>query len=152
MASIPARQPASAEGREPLIRCLNGTSQADIPGVNDEQTLSFHLSTAAKYCLLLEFLLELSSNVMTVPFISIFEQALCQAHFQVHGQDGFAKPTLVDEVSCKIPSIQSELASLRGWKAFFETLSGKSPRALNSVSLYKTDLRQQCWWPFPLAT
>lgn len=113
--------------REPMIKRDSGscprTDDADIGG---RSSLHFRLSKLAKYCLLLAFLLELSNNVLTVPLISLFERAICEAYFGDHDPNIFGTLSPIDESACKIPQVQSELAKLRGWKGFFETLSGAS--------------------------
>lgn len=109
-------KPASPidDDREPLLR-------RDDNETKDQRAVSFTLSTPIKYCLLLFFLIELSTNVLTVPLISLFEKAICKAHF--HDYDGNTAGS-IGELDCKGALVQGELAKLRGWKAFFETMSG----------------------------
>lgn len=111
--------------RERLIEPDSGScSQTDHADVDGRSPFHFRLSKLAKYCLLLEFLLELSNNILTVPLISLFERAICEAYFGDQDPNISNALSHIDEASCKIPYIQSELAKLRGWKGFFETLSG----------------------------
>ena len=105
--------------REPLI------SHGDCDGDRaTNPTPTFTLTALAKYCLLLEFFLELSNNISTVPLISIYhEQAICDRYYQndpAHVIGAFQGDR------CKIAPIQSELARVRGWKGFFETCIGNS--------------------------
>lgn len=108
---------------EPLIKRRDDSSLT-LEADTDVRPPRFGLSTLAKYCLVLEFLLELSNNVLTVPLISLFERAICDAYLDDNGQEALGVLGTVNEAACKIPQIQSELAELRGWKGFFETLAG----------------------------
>lgn len=105
--------------REPLLR--NDGSDTEYC-----RAPPFVLSTVVKYCLLLCFLIELSNNVLTVPFISLFERAICETYYQTHDSNISGPRRPIKEEECKIAPIQGELAKLRGWKAFFETISGMS--------------------------
>lgn len=109
-------------GREPLIRRSDSSSCPESLPKRDRHV--FRLSTLAKYCLLLEFLVEFSNNVLTVPIISLFENAICETYYHGHSQNVLGMSKSIDESLCKIPPVQAELATLRGWKAFFETISG----------------------------
>ncbi len=126
---------SSANEREPLLRHEDSDSIDHQSG----QLPPFRLSKLARYCLLLSFLLELSNNVLAVPLISLFERAICEAYFRKNAQDTLSLSLPIDEVSCKLPPIQSELAKLRGWKGFFETLSG-TPLTRPSVAQIWTHL------------
>lgn len=109
-----------ADDQEPLI---SGTS-SDAAVQNSHE---LWLSKLARYCLLIEFLTELSNNVLTVPLVSLLERAICEDYYHEHDQIALSSLGPVDEALCKIPEIQGALAKLRGWKAFFETLSGMHP-------------------------
>ena len=114
---------SSADDQEPL---LAKQSYSNHTHSTDGRHAVFRLSKLARYCLLLEFLLELSNNISTVPLIALFERAICEAYKRDQDPVISYGPSSTDGVSCKIPPIQSELARLRGWKGFFETLAGKS--------------------------
>ena len=90
---------------------------------DDDEHDTFHFNTLAKYCLLLQFSVELSNQILTVPLIALFENAICQTYYRQDELMDSANSQLLDRRSCKIPPIQSELARTRGWKAFFETIS-----------------------------
>lgn len=75
------------------------------------------LTQAFWWCIVLELLCEFSVMILHVPMVSLLEQAICHRNFP---QDQWA--TLSPDV-CKVASVQRSLAEVRGWKAFFDTLS-----------------------------
>ena len=111
------------DDQEPLIS--GRSSDSAVPSSYKHHGL--WLSKLARYCLLIEFLTELSNNVLTVPLVSLLERAICENYYHGHDRITLSNLGSVDEALCKIPAIQGELAKLRGWKAFFETLSGMRP-------------------------
>ena len=111
------------DDQEPL---LSGKS-SDTAFPKSHKHHELWLSKLARYCLLIEFLTEFSNNVLTVPLVSLIERAICENYYHEHDQIARSSLGSVDEALCKIPEIQGELAKLRGWKAFFETLSGMAP-------------------------
>lgn len=111
----------AATDREPLIRSKSRSSVAK----NSSTFYTLRLSKLAVYCLLLEFLGELANTILIVPLISLFERAMCETYYREHTPAMLLQVNAIDEKLCKITPIQMELAKLRGWKSFFETLSGK---------------------------
>ncbi|KAI1740716.1 major facilitator superfamily domain-containing protein [Xylaria scruposa] len=71
-------------------------------------------SPSFKYCIALELLCELAVMIITVPMVSVLEQAVCFRYY--HGD--ITNPEL-----CKVLPIQRTLAEVRGWTGFFETLA-----------------------------
>lgn len=67
-----------------------------------------------KYYIGLELLCELAMMIITVPMVSILEQAICTRYY---GGD-ISTPDV-----CKIAPIQRSLSEVRGWTASFETLA-----------------------------
>ena len=126
-----------ADDREPLIS--GGSSDAAVP--NPHKNHELWLSQLARYCLLIEFLTEFSNNVLTVPLVSLLERVICENYYHEHDQIALGSLRSVDEALCKIPEIQGELAKLRGWKAFFETLSGM-PQA--PIVVYRSVTEANC--------
>jgi hypothetical protein len=76
-----------------------------------------------KYCIALELLCEFSTMILTVPMVSLLEQAICQRYYHNAHWTGS-----LDSDICGVPQIQRTLAQVRGWKAFFDTLSGMIPQ------------------------
>ena len=111
------------DDQEPLIGRITSDAAVAKSHKHPEQWLS----KLARYCLLIEFLTEFSNNVLTVPLVSLIERAVCENYYHEHDQIALSSLGPVDEVLCKIPEIQGEIAKLRGWKAFFETLAGMAP-------------------------
>ena len=109
-----------ADDQEPLI----SPTSSDAAVVKSYEHHELWLSKLVRYCLLIEFLTELSNNILTVPLVSLLERAICENYYRQHDQIALSSLGFIDEALCKIPAIQGELAKLRGWKAFFETLSG----------------------------
>lgn len=99
---------------------LLGQSENSEQAVATKDKRSFHLSSRAAYCMLAFFLLELSNQVLTVLLIPLYETALCDNYYRHSDSLGNG----MDEAKCKISPVQSELAFLRGWQGFFNTLSG----------------------------
>ena len=60
--------------------------------------------------------------ILTVPMVSLLEQAICQRYYHPGRWTGS-----LHSDACKVPAIQRNLAQVRGWKAFFDTLSGMYP-------------------------
>ena len=70
---------------------------------------------------LLQFCTYFAKHVVEVPTIKLFEQAICNRHYNIHDDFLF---TSVDERRCKIPAVQDELAILTGLKFTFDALPG----------------------------
>ena len=108
------------EGQEirPLLRPDN--SHEDNNPLPELEPKGF--SPATYYCFALTFLLEMSNVLLTVPLITLFEQAICQTHYGPQ-QLSLGLATMGED-PCKAAPIQSELALLRGWQASFNGISG----------------------------
>ncbi|PVH73912.1 hypothetical protein DL98DRAFT_430473 [Cadophora sp. DSE1049] len=63
----------------------------------------------------IHFLLAFAEIILVAPLIRLFENSLCLDHY------GFPDGG-VAEALCKIPEIQSPLATIRGWKSMFDTI------------------------------
>lgn len=86
------------------------------------------------YCIMLELMCEFSTMILAVPMVSLLEQAICQRYYHHDNWTGS-----FDSDMCKVPAIQRSLAQVRGWKAFFDTLSGRHPHLGNAGSLTNLD-------------
>jgi len=73
------------------------------------------LSTLILYFMAIHFLLAFAEIILVAPLIRLFENSLCLTHY------GFPDGG-VAEALCKIPEIQRPLATIRGWKAMFDTI------------------------------
>lgn len=61
----------------------------------------------------LQFLVTFSRYVVEIPLLRLFEIAICDRYFQDEA---------IDEISCKIPRVQNDLAIVVGWRFFFDAL------------------------------
>ena len=111
------------DDREPLLRRSTCNTSPKSP---EGEPYVFRLSKLAKFCLLLDFLVEFSNSLLTVPVLSLLENAVCETYYRAHDQNVFHVSGSNNETLCKIAPVQAEVATLRGWKAFFETISGSS--------------------------
>jgi hypothetical protein len=79
-------------------------------------------SRTALCCLGMFLLVEMFNFVAAAPLTALFENILCDSYYRQN------RPEQPGQVSdCKIESIQKELAALKGWKGFFDTLPGLPP-------------------------
>ncbi|KIW29217.1 uncharacterized protein PV07_05044 [Cladophialophora immunda] len=100
----------------PLLSSQPPATTSDPKNENPHPILDIWLSFSPsfKYCIALELLCELAMMILTVPMVSLLEQAICTRYY--HGD--ISNPDL-----CKIAPIQRTLAEVRGWTASFETLA-----------------------------
>jgi hypothetical protein len=64
---------------------------------------------------LLQFSTNLSWALLDVPYVRLFERAICQKHYA----------SAIDEAECKIPPVQRHLAKVLGLKVAFDVLPGE---------------------------
>ena len=106
--------------REPEERAPLLCDEAGSDGGHDRETPTQNthsLSTVVLYFMAIHFLLAFCEMILVAPLIKLFEESLCLSHYDFpHGG--------VEESRCKIPEIQRPLATIRGWKAMFDTLPG----------------------------
>jgi hypothetical protein len=104
-----------SEEETPLLNhegCLAGSTGSDTPS-------SFHpYSSVVLYFMAIHFLLAFSEMTLVAPLIKLFEESLCLTHYKFPSGG-------IDETLCKIPDVQRPLATIRGWKAMFDTLPGR---------------------------
>jgi hypothetical protein len=105
---------AAREDEVPLL----GEDTTDY-GSRDHDALKSakSFSAAVLYFMAIHFLLAFCEMILVAPLIKLFEESLCLAHYDFPSGG-------VEESLCKIPEIQRPLATIRGWKAMFDTLPG----------------------------
>ena len=69
-------------------------------------------------------LIDIATYASVAPLVRIYESIICRSYYVKNdpsflGPDGYAK-----EADCKIKSVQSELAMLRGWQTLCESIPG----------------------------
>lgn len=116
-ASLPEDAPLLDEGHQPISDPAQG-HPARQPLLS-----RLGISRIVLYCMLLNFLLEFSNSILTVPLISLYEASICQTYYGPKHGSMLRSASRPDESMCKIPAVQSELAFVRGWKAIFDTLA-----------------------------
>jgi hypothetical protein len=88
------------------------------------------------YCLLLNFLIEMYDMIITAPTIALFERSLCSSYYSAYDPGVIGPGGSIDERLCKVEIVQQDLASLRGWKAFFDALPSQyTPAQFSETSL-----------------
>ena len=77
--------------------------------------------------ILLKALATLSSTLQTTPRLRAIESVVCRTHYRKYD------PSVIDpfndsvpEELCKIAQVQTDLALLLGWDAFFQNIPGQS--------------------------
>ncbi|POR31342.1 Uncharacterized protein TPAR_08440 [Tolypocladium paradoxum] len=120
------------------------------------------LSAAAVY-----LLLSIGSHISLAPQTAILEDIICRQYYAGHVDSGSATPA---NDGCKIDAVQSEVASINGWRDVFETLPAmllavpygtladragrKTVLLLSIVGYFMTDvwIRLVYWFPgfFPV--
>jgi len=75
--------------------------------------------TAVNFCLAFH------EMILVAPYLSLFERALCKSYYTTADPSLIGRAGWVSERYCKIPEVQRELAIIRGWKSFFDTLPGE---------------------------
>ena len=87
------------------------------------------ISKITLYCMALHFLLAFFEMVLSAPLLSLFEQSLCVSYYATHDPSIIGHSGSVPEALCKLPEIQRDLATVRGWKSLFDTIPGQSTRS-----------------------
>lgn len=73
----------------------------------------------------IHFLLAFCEVVLVVPLIKLFEQSLCIFYYSTHDPPGMIDVGgAIPESFCKIVEIQSNLATIRGWKSLLDIVPG----------------------------
>lgn len=83
---------------------------------------SYHtlLKTPSLLLFALYFLVSFATQLLEIPLIRLFENAICKRHYaQFFLND-------IDEVLCKIPTVQDQLNDVIGWKMCFDAIPGDS--------------------------
>lgn len=71
------------------------------------------------------FCLSFHEGVLVAPYFSLMERAICKTYYSIQDPSMIGDGGWVPEQYCKKPAVQHELALIRGWKSFFDTLPGK---------------------------
>lgn len=77
-------------------------------------------------CLLLYFLVEMYDMISIAPLTALLEQRLCRDYYRKHDPSLIAPGGFLEERLCKLDSVQSELAIVRGWSLAFDALPGNT--------------------------
>ena len=79
----------------------------------------------ASICALLRALATLSSAISVVPRLRLVESNVCRTHYQTFNHSAIDPSTdAVPESLCKTAHVQTDLAFLLGWDAFFQNIPG----------------------------
>ena len=80
----------------------------------------------ASICALLKALATLSSAISVVPRLRLVESNICRTHYHTFNHSAIDPSTdTVPESLCKTARVQTDLAFLLGWDAFFQNIPGK---------------------------
>ncbi len=72
----------------------------------------------------LYILVSFATQLIEIPFLRLFEKAICNRHYRSIGHQSPFVVNDVDETSCKIPVAQDQLSDVVGWKIFFDAIPG----------------------------
>jgi MFS family permease len=98
---------------------LTSAASSFAPSVVQENaSIQWHSLTSLAVIILFYLF---SSYMLVIPALRLYKSAICRQYY--HKQDGKWYPD-IDEGQCKIPEIQSSLATLIGWKMAFDALPG----------------------------
>ena len=78
-----------------------------------------HSATYVKLCVIV-FLVNIAFQVLGPAQVRIYERIFCEQWYQEHNTDLALVDGQIPEKLCKIPVVQRQLSSLRGWMEFFE--------------------------------
>ena len=87
---------------------------------------SFTLFHPVACCLVLYFLVEMYDMISTTPLTAVLEQTLCREYYKKNDPSLIAPGDFMNERLCKLDSVQSELAIVRGWSLAFDALPGSN--------------------------
>ena len=82
------------------------------------------VSTIISYCFALHFFLAFIEIVQITPVLVLFERSICLQYYAQHDPSEIAPDGSIAESLCKIVPVQRDLATIRGWKASFDTIPG----------------------------
>ena len=107
-------------------RLLHNTDPGSGPGV-DCNTVRRDCTRPSPIhlCMVLYFLVEMYDMITIAPLNAFFEQPACQQYYQIHDPSIVISTDFIDEMHCKMNSIQAELALVRGWKSTFDAIPGE---------------------------
>ena len=100
----------------------------------------FKWTKIAVYCVVLNFLLEIFDMILITPQVALFQRALCLTYYSKHDSGAIGLNGSISEELCRISPIQHELAILRGWKGFFDSIPGSESYNLRSC-IVRANLR-----------
>lgn len=72
----------------------------------------------------IHFSLAFFEIIINAPQLYLFEQSLCSSYYRIHDPNLIGHNGWIEESYCKLAEIQHQLATVRGWKSFFDTLPG----------------------------
>jgi hypothetical protein len=110
------RRRPDAEQIEPLLGSKSEDSAKEL------RLAPWRRSTIA--ILLVVILAAVDSGLLeiVVPLIRVYEGIVCHNHFMIHDPGVIVPGTDLPEEMCKIEPVQSQLAFIRGYEAFFMTV------------------------------
>ena len=79
---------------------------------------------------------ELPSVLQSSPQLRIMEDIFCKAYYTVTDPLKISVEGTVNEQSCKIDSVQADVAFLKGWLSFFNHLPGEHIVAVSGSVTY----------------
>ena len=78
--------------------------------------------------LVLPFALYLSfsfaTQLLEIPLLRLFENAICNRHYRSVRDDSLSASHNIEEILCKIPTVQDQLSDVVGWKICFDAVPG----------------------------
>jgi MFS family permease len=119
MSSSPLPLDESARGdaasSEPLLEPLDRESD------QSHGTPRAILRRAAVF-MAFHFCIAFCEMILIAPLLSLFERSICLSHYMKLDPSFIGPDDWVEEIYCKVPSVQRELARVRGWKGALDTL------------------------------
>lgn len=135
----------SSTDTEQMLRVSLNDEQGLRDGEKQQPFLSCALpSRAALYFMSIYFLLAFCELVPIASFVKLFERSLCIAYYDLHRPNIVPPGEEIPELLCKVPDIQTSLATIRGWKSMLDTVPGRNA----SLILQNVLSRQKSLLPY----
>lgn len=106
---------------EPLINQHEPPSPPPLSSASSSRSTLTRVSVF----LIMNFSLGFHDTVLIAPYLSLMERALCKSYYTTEDPSLIGPGGWVPEMYCKVPGVQRELAVIRGWRSFFDTLPGE---------------------------
>ena len=119
-------EPSQSYEDTPLLR--TNTTQNGTEGRKTQESIlknTMPLSKLVLCFMTIHFLLAFCELILIAPLIKLLEQSLCISYYDLHDPSVFGPGGDVPELLCKIPEIQTPLATIRGWKSMLDTFPGR---------------------------